>query len=137
LSESSEEYSGDEDERVPFFAMAQGLGIVPQDAAEIEELTQTVKPSIPPRPTVAKSAPTNWASEIDRLEARKVREAATIQMKDDSKTVSLSTSKVNYIDPRITAAWAKREGVPLPKLFNASLIKKFPWAMGIEEDYKF
>ena len=28
--------------------------------------------------------------------------------KEDNKEVSLSTSKINYMDPRVTVAWCKR-----------------------------
>ena len=32
-------------------------------------------------------------------------------MKDETKNVSLGTSKINYNDPRITVAWCKRHEV--------------------------
>ncbi len=38
------------------------------------------------------------------------------------------TSKINYMDPRITASWCKAVGLPIEKVFNQALIKKFPWA---------
>jgi DNA topoisomerase-1 len=57
--------------------------------------------------------------------------------KEELKTVALTTSKTNYIDPRITAAWAKRLEVPLEKLFSKSLRDKFPWAMEVAPDWKF
>merc|ERR1712173_537300 len=50
-------------------------------------------------------------------------------MKEDNKEVALGTSKINYMDPRITVAWAKKMEVPIEKLFNRSLLDKFPWAM--------
>lgn len=43
--------------------------------------------------------------------------------------MALSTSKVNYMDPRITVAWCKRLSVPIEKVFNKSLLDKFPWSM--------
>ena len=48
---------------------------------------------------------------------------------DEGKTVSLTTSKINYLDPRITVAWAKKWDVPLEKLFSKTIRQKFPWAM--------
>lgn len=34
-------------------------------------------------------------------------------------------SKINYIDPRITVAWAKKHDVPVEKLLSKVLIDKF------------
>jgi DNA topoisomerase-1 len=33
--------------------------------------------------------------------------------KEDLKTVALGTSKINYLDPRITVAWCKTHEVPI------------------------
>lgn len=38
--------------------------------------------------------------------------------KDELKTVALGTSKINYIDPRVTVAWCKRYNVPVEKVFQ-------------------
>ena len=57
--------------------------------------------------------------------------------KEDLKTVALGTSKINYLDPRITVAWCKRNEVPIEKIFNKSLITKFHWAMDIQPEFSF
>jgi len=57
--------------------------------------------------------------------------------KDELKTVSLSTSKINYIDPRISVAWAKKYDVPIEKIFSRTLRLKFPWAMDVGKDFEF
>lgn len=57
--------------------------------------------------------------------------------KDENKTTSLGTSKTNYIDPRITAAWCQKHNVPLERLFNKSLREKFKWAMTVKPNWKF
>lgn len=54
------------------------------------------------------------------------------QVKEDLKTVALGTSKINYLDPRITVAWCKRNEVPIEKVFNKSLLTKFLWAMDVD-----
>ena len=59
------------------------------------------------------------------------------QVKDDLKTVALGTSKINYLDPRITVAWCKRHEVPIEKVFNKSLLSKFFWAMDCDPEFKF
>ncbi|KAI0029986.1 hypothetical protein K488DRAFT_55207 [Vararia minispora EC-137] len=65
--------------------------------------------------------------------------AFKLQMEDREagKEVALTTSKINYLDPRITTAWCKKHDVPIEKLFSKTLITKFPWAMEIEPDWKF
>lgn len=57
--------------------------------------------------------------------------------KDELKTVALGTSKINYLDPRITIAWCKRSEVPIEKIFNKSLLSKFHWAMEVEPEFRF
>ncbi|KAI5063198.1 hypothetical protein GOP47_0021745 [Adiantum capillus-veneris] len=37
-------------------------------------------------------------------------------IKEDLKTVALGTSKINYLDPRITVAWCKQHEVPIEKV---------------------
>lgn len=38
------------------------------------------------------------------------------KLKEDLKTVALGTSKINYLDPRISVAWCKRHEVPIEKV---------------------
>eukprot|EP01083_Nonionella_stella_P181047 647289_1 len=58
-------------------------------------------------------------------------------LKEDNKEVALGTSKINYMDPRITVAWCKQMEVPIEKIFNKSLLDKFPWAMQAHIKYQF
>ncbi|XP_038904658.1 DNA topoisomerase 1 beta-like isoform X2 [Benincasa hispida] len=60
-----------------------------------------------------------------------------MKTKEDLKTVALGTSKINYLDPRITVAWCKRHEVPIEKIFNKSLLAKFAWAMDVDPDFRF
>ena len=53
------------------------------------------------------------------------------------KNVSLGTSKMNYIDPRIIFAFIKKFDIPSEKLFTAVLLKRFDWASKVEKDYRF
>ena len=38
--------------------------------------------------------------------------------KEENKTIALGTSKLNYLDPRITVAWCKKFEVPIEKVFT-------------------
>jgi DNA topoisomerase-1 len=66
---------------------------------------------------------------MTKLEERIENAKGKITLKDDSKTVALGTSKINYMDPRISVAWCKRKDVPIEKVFAKTLLQKFPWAM--------
>jgi uncharacterized membrane protein YgcG len=51
--------------------------------------------------------------------------------------VSLGTSKINYMDPRISVAWCKRNEVPIERIFAKTLRDKFVWAMNVPPDWRF
>ncbi|KAJ7072288.1 DNA topoisomerase I [Mycena amicta] len=74
---------------------------------------------------------------IDKL-TDKIKDAK-LQIIDrtEGKEVALGTSKINYLDPRITAAWCKIHDVEVGKLFSKTLMVKFPWALEVDRDWKF
>ena len=83
-------------------------------------------------------------SKEEKLEAQLVRKKDLLRkkelqksMKEDNKEVALGTSKINYMDPRVTVSWCKDMQVPIEKIFNKSLLDKFPWAMQATTKYKF
>uniref|UniRef100_A0A2D4HCD7 DNA topoisomerase I n=1 Tax=Micrurus lemniscatus lemniscatus TaxID=129467 RepID=A0A2D4HCD7_MICLE len=58
--------------------------------------------------------------------------------KKENKQIAMGTSKLNYLDPRITVAWCKRFDVPIEKVYNKTQREKFAWAIAIaEEDFVF
>lgn len=74
---------------------------------------------------------------IQRVDLQIIKWKAKKTEKDENKAVSLTTSKINYIDPRISVAWAKKWDVPIEKIFSKTLRQKFPWAMDVDEDWTF
>ncbi|XP_039072280.1 DNA topoisomerase 1 beta-like isoform X3 [Hibiscus syriacus] len=86
------------------------------------------KRNLTPEAIQKKIAQTN--AKIEKMER-------DMQTKEDLKTVALGTSKINYLDPRITVAWCKRHEVPIEKIFNKSLLAKFAWAMDVDPDFRF
>ena len=70
-------------------------------------------------------------------EKRIATQKLNLKNKDDNKTVALGTSKINYMDPRISVAWAKRNECPIEKIFASALRDKFPWAMSVDDTWKF
>ncbi|CAH1439981.1 unnamed protein product [Lactuca virosa] len=86
------------------------------------------KRNLNPEALEKKIAHTN--AKIEKMERDK-------ETKEDLKTVALGTSKINYLDPRITVAWCKRHEVPIEKLFNKSLLAKFAWSMDVDPSFRF
>nr|CCA22788.1 DNA topoisomerase putative [Albugo laibachii Nc14] len=71
-----------------------------------------------------------WKKKMNTLAIR-------LQDKSDNKQVALGTSKINYMDPRISVAWCKRNEVPISAVFAKTLREKFVWAMDAAPDWKF
>ncbi|XP_054840847.1 DNA topoisomerase I, mitochondrial isoform X2 [Eublepharis macularius] len=58
--------------------------------------------------------------------------------KEENKQIALGTSKLNYLDPRISVAWCKKFGVPIEKIYNKTQREKFAWAIAMaDEDFEF
>jgi DNA topoisomerase-1 len=56
--------------------------------------------------------------------------------KNNLKNISLNTSKINYIDPRITYAFIKKYNIPIDTIYTKVIQKKFKWAENFD-DFKF
>jgi len=72
--------------------------------------------------------------QLEKLEIQKTD-------KDENKSIALGTSKLNYLDPRISAAWCKKHEVPIEKVYNKTQREKFRWAidmiMNDDEEFQF
>lgn len=129
--EIKKEEEADEDEDgMTFLRFALKNNVIDFNAVE----EQKVEIGPPPRPKRIKF-PSDIDAKIASIQGSLARLEATIVMKEDNKNVSLTTSKVNYIDPRIVCSWAAKYDVPISRVFSQTLQKKFPWAMG--EDFVF
>jgi len=104
-----------------------------------EELKEQLKQEKKTKKVVAKSGQT-----VEKLEAqvkKLVDRIAVIKTqmidKDENKTTALGTSKINYIDPRLTFAWCAKYNVPIEKMFTKTLREKFLWAAKTPADWVF
>jgi DNA topoisomerase-1 len=81
-----------------------------------------------------KKAVERMMEQLNKLETQAVD-------KEENKTIALGTSKLNYLDPRITVAWCKKFEVPLEKVYTKTHRDKFRWAIemvqGSDEEYEF
>lgn len=76
--------------------------------------------------------------QIEKIENRITNTSLQLKDKEDNSEVSLGTSKLNYIDPRLTVMFSKRFGVPIEKLFTKTLRDKFNWAIeSADENWRF
>ena len=69
---------------------------------------------------------------IDKLDKNSPsykKKITLLKEKEKYKHLALGTSKLNYIDPRITVSFLKQFNIPVTAFFNASQIEKFAWAM--------
>lgn len=75
---------------------------------------------------------------LDRLKEQLVKLEVQETDKEENKTIALSTSKLNYLDPRISVAWCKKYDVPIEKIYNRTQRDKFRWAIDMAgPDYEF
>ena len=54
-----------------------------------------------------------------------------------SKDLSLTTSKKNYIDPRIIVSFCKKHNIDIEKIYTKNLLKKFNWALNTNLNFIF
>jgi DNA topoisomerase-1 len=77
------------------------------------------------------------SEKLDNLKSKikiyKLKKDTKLKMKN----VSLSTSKNNYIDPRIIYAFINKYNIPPEEIFTQKLINRFIWASSVDKDYRF
>ncbi|KAH6660361.1 hypothetical protein BKA67DRAFT_509083 [Truncatella angustata] len=75
---------------------------------------------------------------IEKLETSLNQAERKMETQEDNKEVALGTSKINYIDPRLSVVFCKKFDVPINKVFSKTLEAKFEWAIkSVEEDWEF
>ncbi|CAH2231749.1 jg7162 [Pararge aegeria aegeria] len=75
---------------------------------------------------------------LERLKEQLMKLELQETDRDENKTIALGTSKLNYLDPRISVSWCKKHGVPIEKIYNKTQRDKFRWAIDMAgPDYVF
>ncbi|TSK38475.1 DNA topoisomerase 1 [Bagarius yarrelli] len=75
---------------------------------------------------------------VQRCEEQLLRMEVQATDREENKQIALGTSKLNYLDPRISVAWCKNMEVPLDKIYNKTQRDKFAWAIDMTEpDFVF
>lgn len=100
---------------------------------DYEKEVETGVPEVTKGATVSK-----LETQIEKLENRILNTSFQLKDKEDNSEVSLGTSKMNYIDPRLTVMFSKKFNVPIEKLFTKTLRDKFNWAIeSVDENWRF
>ena len=103
---------------------------------QIENLDKMIK-NAKAKLSAAKKSKKKNPERIAKMEAILKKLKAKKVLKTELKNISLGTSKVNYIDPRISMTFIKRHNIPIDKIFSKTLQEKFKWAMDIDENFIF
>jgi len=75
---------------------------------------------------------------IERIEEQLMKLEVQATDREENKQIALGTSKLNYLDPRISVAWCKKWEIPIEKIYNKTQREKFAWAIDMaEDDYEF
>eukprot|EP00035_Acanthoeca_spectabilis_P013906 m.262289 g.262289 ORF g.262289 m.262289 type:complete len:754 (+) comp16003_c0_seq1:60-2321(+) len=79
-----------------------------------------------------------WKKKVETLKTRMHKKDIAKQTKEELKTIALGTSKLNYLDPRISVSWSMKHDVPIEKVYNTTQRAKFRWAIEMtKEDFVF
>ena len=103
------------------------------NSAQIQRLKDTISRKENKEANTAKQKAAKVAA-IRKLKQR---------LKEKEENISLSTSRVNYMDPRITIAWAKKYEVPIETgsggapLMNKTMLENSVWAMETPSTWNF
>ncbi|KAM6953739.1 DNA topoisomerase I, mitochondrial [Aplochiton taeniatus] len=75
---------------------------------------------------------------VQRLEEQLKKLRLQMIDREENKVIALGTSKLNYLDPRISVAWCKKFNVPIEKIYNKTQRDKFAWAIDMtKENFNF
>ncbi|XP_043283648.1 DNA topoisomerase I, mitochondrial [Venturia canescens] len=75
---------------------------------------------------------------LERLKEQLAKLEVQATDREENKDIALGTSKLNYLDPRISIAWCKKNNVPIEKIYNKTQRDKFRWAIDMATaDYVF
>ncbi|KAJ8376484.1 hypothetical protein SKAU_G00070640 [Synaphobranchus kaupii] len=85
----------------------------------------------------AKGRPdSKWHTEVEkkrkatrRFEDQLLNLSIQATDREEDKQIALGTSKLNYLDPRISIAWCMKMNMSLDKIYSKSQREKFAWAI--------
>lgn len=103
---------------------------------QIENLDKMIK-NAKEKIKLAKKAKKKNNVKIEKMKSVLKKLIAKKVLKTELKNISLGTSKINYIDARISVAFIKKHKIPIDKIFSKTLQEKFKWATNVDENFVF
>nr|CAG4649146.1 EOG090X0296 [Scapholeberis mucronata]SVE93489.1 EOG090X0296 [Scapholeberis mucronata] len=86
----------------------------------------------------AKIAAGKKEKQVEKLKEQLMKLEVQATDREENKEIALGTSKLNYLDPRISVAWCKKHDVPIEKIYNKTQRDKFQWAIDMAgPEYEF
>ncbi|KAK9493283.1 hypothetical protein V1508DRAFT_403979 [Lipomyces doorenjongii] len=133
FQKENEKRTAEKEEALSESELRTRMKVVEELEAEYKKERKTGKAEIKNGMTVEK-----LQAQIEKLNERIVNTTLQLKDKEDNSTVALTTSKINYIDPRLTVMFSKKYNVPIEKLFSKTLREKFKWAIeSADENWTF
>ncbi|KAK7432696.1 DNA topoisomerase 1 [Neonectria magnoliae] len=130
FEKDNEKLLANKEKALPEKELKERLSVVKELEAKFKKENKTKKVEAEGRgPTVEK-----FMGAIDKIDERIKTLELQAEDRDGNKEVALSTSKMNYIDPRLTVVFSKKFDVPIEKFFSKTLRDKFRWAIKSVED---
>ncbi|KAL4728665.1 DNA topoisomerase 1 [Fusarium chlamydosporum] len=130
FEKDNEKRKADKERPLPEKELKERLQAVKEMEARFKKENKTKKVEAEGRgPTVDR-----FLKAVEKLDERIKTLELQAQDRDGNKEVALGTSKINYIDPRLTVVFSKKFDVPIEKFFSKTLRDKFRWAIKSVED---
>ncbi|KAK4226950.1 DNA topoisomerase 1 [Podospora fimiseda] len=125
FEKDNEKREADGETKLPEKELKERLKVVKELEAKFKKENKTNK--VEPEgkgPTVEK-----FEQLIEKQDERIRNLELQVADREGNKEVALGTSKINYIDPRLTVVFSKKFNVPIEKFFSKTLRDKFKWAI--------
>lgn len=112
-------------------------GIVKENNVQIDKIKNKIKELKNKIKNIKDSNKKDKKDKIMKLNEKLKLMEIKLELRKELVNISLGTSKMNYIDPRITVAFVKKFDIPIEKVFTKSLAAKFKWAMDVDSSFRY
>lgn len=134
FARDNEKRKEDGEKLLPESELKEALKKVDELEKEYAKEAKSGKPEVKPANTTVEKL----EAQVEKLEQRIANTTLQLKDKEDNSEVALGTSKINYIDPRLSVVFCKKFDVPIEKIFTKTLRDKFKWAIeSVDEDWRF
>jgi len=76
-----------------------------------------------------------YETKIDKIKNKIQELNIKMVLKQKTKGINISTSRLNYASPRIVFSWCKDVDLPIEKIYTKPILEKFSWASDTDADY--